>query len=291
MNLTGNAMIELRVGNNIAIYGLDRLTLWLDTPMQRDNLSKDLRRKTTITAKCMHRNPQWKCKIDIFQPTYYDLKNLHDDLGGWVQCLPNYVELKIDLLAHGLAEAICMRNSLLSVAKFKHIQNRFSAFKSTLYAGKRSALDSKGFAKKDRHVIAAYCDKACKDLRAKEYPELTACMHLEHRLFGAHALASHGISSLEDLLIFDHISFHNRMQRMHILPSQKELGELLASVANDPCSSEGPALRKRARTWKAQFMVNDAFCLHNALRDRPELIAKLSEQSFTDWLEKSLTIH
>jgi len=284
-------MLELRIGNNIAIYGVDRLTLWLDTPIQREDLSMGLKSKTAVTAKLTHRNPRWKCKIDIFQPSYNDLGNLHETLGGWVQCLPNYVELKIDLLADGEAEAIRMRNRMLSVTKFKHIQNHFSAFKSTLYAGKRSALDRKGFAKKDRHVIAAYCDKACKDLRAKEYPEFTACMHLEHRLFGAHALASHGISSLEDLLNFDHISFHNRMQRMHILPSQTELGELLASVANDPCSSEGPALRKRARTWKAQFMVDGAFCLHNALRDRPELIAKLPKQSFREWLETSLAIH
>jgi len=274
----------------VSLYGIDRLTMWVDVPLQINRLPFTLSSEPSVTSRRMRMNPQWKSKIGLSQPTHADLVKIHDALAGYTQLMPNYVEFKIDILASSAAEACSLRNRLISAARFMHVQHRISAFKTTLYVGKRSSRAGSQGTRKGSHVIAAYYDKPSKDLRATKYADQPPCMHFEHRLVGASALAKHGISSLEDLLNFDHEAFHNRMQRMHILPSQTKLGELLASVAS-PCSLEGPALRKRARTWKAQFMVDGAFCLHNALRDRPELIARLPKQSFTDWLESSLAIH
>lgn len=284
-------MLTKNSRTQVALYGIDRLTIWVDVPLQVNHLPATLSKEPLVTSRRMCMNPQWKSKIKLSQPTHCDLAKIHDALAGHVRLYLNYVELNVDLLTNSHARAYSFKNQLLSAARFLHVQNRVSAHETTLYVGKRSALVDAGIVKRAPHVIALYCDKKSKDARAKSYPLLTSCMHFEHRLYGAPALASHGISSLEDLLTFNHVSFHNHMQRMHILPSQTELGELLASVANYPCSGEGPALRKRARNWKTQYMVDDAFCLHNALRDTPKIISKLPEQSFTDWLETSLPIH
>jgi len=275
----------------VALYGIDRLTIWVDVPLQVNHLPATLSKEPSVTSRRMRMNPQWKSKIELSQPTHCDLAKIHDALAGFVQFYPNYVELNIDLLTNSYSRAYSFKNQLFSAARFLHVQNRVSAHEATLYVGKRSALVEAGVAKKEHHVIAAYCDRPSKDSRAMKYPSLTSCMHLEHRLYGAQALASHGIISLEDLLSFDHVAFHNRMQRMHILPSQAELGVLLASITNEPHSSADAALRKRARTWQKRYMVDENFCLHNALRGTPKLIAKLSEQSFTDWLKLGLAIH
>ncbi|MEJ5128883.1 hypothetical protein WH367_22790 [Comamonas sp. MYb21] len=273
------------------LYGIDRLTIWIDVPLQNNQLPATLSRQPKITSRSMQWNPLWKCKIALFQPTHSDLLKIHDAFSGWAQLIPNYIELNVDLLASSAAQACSIRNGLIKVARFMHVQHRIGAYKSTLYAGKRSSPAGSQGAKKEPHVIAAYYDKPSKDLRAMKYVNKSSCMHLEHRLAGADTLAKNGISSLEDLLSFDHVNFHNRMLRMHILPSQTDHGDLLGS-ANANARRAGPAaLRKRSRNWQAQFMVDGAFCLHNALRDRPELIAKLPEQSFSDWLETGLTIN
>lgn len=275
----------------VTLYGIDRLTIWVDVPLQVNHLPATLSKEPSVTSRRMRMNPQWKSKIELSQPTHCDLAKIHDALAGYVQFYPNYVELNIDLLTNSHSRACSFKNQLLSAARFLHVQNRVSAHETTLYVGKRSALVHTGIVKKEPHVIAVYCDRPSKDERAKRYPSLTSCMHLEHRLYGAPAFASHGINSLEDLLSFDHAGFHNRMQRMQILPSQTELGALLASITNEPHSSADAALRKRARTWQKRHMVDETFCLHNALRGTPQLIEKLSEQSFTDWLESGLAIH
>lgn len=264
----------------VALYGIDRLILWVDIPLQLSDLPTTLSKEPSVTSRRMRMNPQWKSKIELSQPNHSDLSKIHKDFAGYVQFLPNYVELNVDLLTNSHTRACSFKNKLLSVARFLHVQNRVSVHETTLYVGKR----------KEPHVIALYCDKPSKDSRANSYPALNSCMHLEHRLYGAPSLASHGINSLEDLLSFDHASFHNRMQRMQVLPSQTQLGALLASITNEPHSSADAALRKRARTWQKRHIVDDAFCLHNALRDTPELIAKLSHLPFTDWLKSGLVV-
>ncbi len=274
----------------VTLYGIDRLTIWVDMPLQVNHLPATLSQKPKVTPRRMQMNPHWKSKIELYQPTHSDLVKIHDCFAGYVQILPNYVELCVDLLTSNEASARYLKKHLFSSAKFLHFQKRVSADETTLYAGKRSALVGTIFARKQPHVIAVYCDQPSKDARAKKYPSLTSCMHLEHRLHGACTLASHGISSFEDLLSFDHACFHNRKQRMQILPNQTRLGALLGSITGEPYSGTGAALRKRTRTWQKKYMVDENFCLHNALRDVPKLAEKLSHQTFTDWLETGLGI-
>jgi hypothetical protein len=86
---------------------------------------------------------------------------------------------------------------------------------------------------------------------------------------GSEAIAGAGISSIGDLLEFDHSAFWERSIRLHQLPTFTKLGRMLGSHSERVVS--GSALRKRAKKFIESCCIEGQFFMHNAVRKHPSV--------------------
>ena len=267
-----------------AIFNYDRFTLWLSHPDFPISLY-DLKSHCTdakLRVQKMPFNPNWKAKLEIFQPTRKCLVLLEKALGNEISTMPTYVELACDRPADCGKEARRWCDCFLSSARMLHQRQAVVHNGSIWYFGDRFNENGE---RRINKVLAVYADKPSKLNNARPDPHLSPDLHIEYRVTGSSALSKQGICCVHDLLGFDHMGFWNRSIRMFQLPKPTELGKFLAKASGADAEASGTALRKRAARWIAKHSIGGQFIMHNALHATPKIIPFLSTVPFTTWLE------
>ena len=263
-------------------FGIDRLTFWLDQDARTGilHVPGDTTRATSRSAR-MPMNPLWRTPIDVTAPTSLWLRHLGQDVAFAAQIHITYVELAVDVSFKSPDHSTKMQAAIIGHTKFMHRRDALAEHMGTYYCGKRSHAGTK-----NAHVVALYADRPSKMGLAQGLAQAGICMHLEHRLSGSSTIAAAGIRTMADLIQFDHVAYHAQNNRIFQLPSQTELGRLLAA-GQGHCVADA-ALRKRARKWRAEHQLDDGtFFLHNALRGTSGLERHLQRAEFLPWLKST----
>jgi hypothetical protein len=230
----------------------------------------------------MHRNPLWMTRIDVVAPTHAWLRRLQTTIAASAQIRISYVELAVDVLFESTQKSHAMQAAMAKHVKWQYRRAAVTYHQGTMYCGARSEAG-----KKNLHAVALYADRPSKLEIAHTTVKSGACAHLEHRLAGSKTLAAVGIQSVQDLIGFDHVAYHDRMNCVYQLPNQTRLGLLLAQQCDVRDVGEA-ALRKRARKWHQDHEMNDGvFCLHNALRTTPGVDRHFAREDFLPWLKRT----
>ena len=264
------------------ILGIDRLTFWLDQDVRAQELhvEGDPTRATSLSAR-MPMNPLWRTRIDLTAPTPLWMRHVQQAVASAAQIHITYVEPAVDVLFKSPDHSTKMQAAIIGHTKFMHRRDALAEHMGTYYCGKRSHAGTK-----NAHVVALYADRPSKMGLAQGLAQAGICMHLEHRLSGSSTIAAAGIRTMADLIQFDHAAYHAQNNRIFQLPSQTELGRLLAA-GQGHCVADA-ALRKRARKWRAEHQLDDGtFCLHNALRGTSGLERHLQRAEFLPWLKST----
>ena len=229
----------------------------------------------------MPMNPLWRTQIDVTSPTPLWLRHFQQSVAFAAQIHITYVELAVDVLFESPDHSAKMQAAIIGHTKFMHRRDAAEEHQGTFYYGKRSRDG-----KKNPHVVVLYADRPSKMNTSRGQAQAETCSHLEHRLSGASTIAAAGIRTMADLIQFDHAAYHAQNNRIFQLPSQTELGGLLAA-GQGHCVADA-ALRKRARKWRQdQQLVDGTFCLHNALLCTPGLERHLQRADFLPWLKRT----
>lgn len=88
------------------VYGFDRVTLWFDRadiPIARKLLRPHCR-VLKLKVRQMLKNPLWKLKMRVFQPSQEFFRVLQQALGASVRVLVTYVEIARDILARNQSD-------------------------------------------------------------------------------------------------------------------------------------------------------------------------------------------
>jgi len=267
------------------IYGLDRITVWLDRPelpVEHDRLEKyctDIK----VVPMQMQFNPQWKLQVQLFQPKIKCLQIFKVALGNNIAALPNYAEIAADIPVSSKRRAGELRDAFLSSAKMKYqrqcvvLDNNETIY----YFGRRTDVEGN----KRGHVLAVYADRPSKLLNAQPDENDIKCLHIEWRTTGAAELARFGMASIDDTIRFNHPHFWDDHTFMYELPKPTELGRILASNSGCDPNVSGTALRNRAARWRAKYSINGKFVMHNALLDTPNIEKHFKKLSFQEWLK------
>lgn len=268
----------------LAIFGFDRITLWLDRPeipIAPGCLKKHCTELTVCLAQLDYQAHR-KLKLDIFQPTSKCLQLLASALGSDVATYLIYVEIACDLQANSKKQALLWRNKFLASAKMRYQRQSVVRVKTTWYYGRRTEGNNRR-----GNVLAVYADRPSK-LNNAQPDANTPCLHIEWRASGSAALATLGIVSLEDLIRFDHQRFWNDHIILYHLPKPTTLGRFLAKGCSAEINVSGSALRKRAARWQFDNSIKEKFIMHNALKSTPKLARKLTTEPFWEWLTVSI---
>lgn len=250
------------------VFGFDRLTLWLDRSVPGLKMGLDpYCREVTVIDGAMTYNSLWKCKVEIFQPSHESLLRLPELIGLGVRAVVTYAELAFDALVEDQAQADKLLTWLLAHVYVLNLRKDASAYKSTLYFGKRTA---EGADKRGR-VFVMYADKPSK----LQGPHAgSCCVHTEMRFTGGAELATVGIASISDLPGFNHRAYWLTAIRLLDLGKKTALGEILASLDGIEGISQ-TALVKRANVLIERASIDKKFAMHNAVRKEAELLKKL----------------
>ena len=280
---------DICVSETRAIYGFDRLTIWIDVaecPISQSALEKHCT-SAEIGLESMMYNAKWKLKISLFQPSPSCFKLLEEALGHSIAACVSYVEITCDLPSSDAAQARAKRNCFLAAAKMLHCSHRvvLEEHGTCFYYAPRVSSDESRWPR----VIAAYADKPSKINNARPTTDAIPCAHIECRVSGVRAIADIGIVTLSDLMAFDHRSYWEKAVRFYELPMRKDLGALVAKAEGASRDVTDAALRKRAANWTSDFSIKDdvgsIFIMHNALLEYPELRKVFKTMSFANWLK------
>ena len=244
------------------VHRFDRLAVAIDcaaVPGSVAKLEASCQGGVTVTNRKLKFNPQWKAKLDLFQPSAMALRSLVNDcLGEHAGAMPTYAEVAVDFIFRSrrhaavfgdyLAQRIVMRHQRQAVQVEDH---------TTIYYGRRADVAGN----KRGRVGCMYWDRLSKLASAhKGHP----CVHVEIRLTGSAALSAVGIASASDFLTFDHMRFWASAISLYDLPAKTELGRHIGG--RDDGGVSGTALRKRADKFIRKASVDGQFFMHNAAR-------------------------
>jgi hypothetical protein len=265
-----------RYGRYRPVFGLDRVTFWLDRPVSEAEFKELEEHCTCLTV--MTEQPKFhanrKCKLELFQPTRKCLRLLRQILGAEINADPTYVELARDVT---LPESIRMEllSAFLGVVKVPNQRACFIKYEGTYYCGSRAENGGR-----DGSVLVVYIDCPSKINNARPDADAMECFHVELRLSGKAALAKYGIRSLDDLINFEHKQHWPTSLKFYVLPSKTELGRLLAACSGGSADVSDTAYLKRANRWLDKHSIDGQFIMHNALKATPRLERYLAK---TDW--------
>ncbi len=198
--------------------------------------------------------------------------------------MPTYVELACDLLADCEGQAQCWCDDFFATARVQYQRHPVVRNGTLFYVGRRYNQNGQ---RHNGKVMAVYCDRPSKLNNAQPDKRLPPDLHIEFRVTGFTTLSKLGITSLDDLLQFDHRKFWDRHIQIFELPTKPTaLGRLLAAASGAHTDVSGTALRRRAARWITKHSLGENFVLHNALRATPKLTPMLNSVPFTVWLER-----
>ena len=269
--------IENNAVSRSPVYGVDRVTIWLDRPASEAEFEELREHCTFLTVT--NDQPKFqanrKCKLDLFQPTRKCLRMAEKILRAETNADLTYVELARDVTLPNRVRAALLTAFLGSV-KVSSQRSLFVQCEGTFYCGKRA--ESGG---RDGSVLAVYADKASKINNARPDADAMECFHVELRLSGKDVLGKHGIRALEELISFKHKQLWKKCLKFYALPRSKtELGRLLAACCGGRADASDTAYLKRANRWIDKHSIDGRFIMHNALKATPELEHYLAP---TDW--------
>lgn len=268
------------------IYGFDRVTVWINRPELPISFARLKNQCADVVgyAEQMAYQPNWKFRVEIFQPTSRCLRLLAKALGNDVSTLLTYVEIVCDVAADSKHQAVRWRNAFLASAQMSYQRQPVVFFESTCYYGRRSAGGNR-----QNNVLAVYADQPSKLHNARPVSDLPPCLHIEWRASASTALARLGIICLDDLIRFDHQRFWENHVRMYQLARPTALGRLLARASGSAPDVSGIALRKRAARWTARNSILGKFVMHNALLEMSVPARRLHKIPFSEWLRVTVS--
>ena len=269
--------IENNAVSRSPVYGVDRVTIWLDRLASGAEF-EDLREHCTCLS-VTNDQPKFqanrKCKLELFQPTRKCLRMANEILKAETNADPTYVELARDVTLPKRART-ALHTAFLGSVKVSSQRSLFVQCEETFYCGKRA--ESGG---RDGSVLAVYADKASKINNARPDADAMECFHVELRLSGKDVLGKHGIRALEELISFKHKQLWEKCLKFYALPRSKtELGRLLAACCGGRADASDTAYLKRANRWIDKHSIDGRFIMHNALKATPKLERHVAK---TDW--------
>ena len=244
------------------VHRFDRLAAAIDcaaVPGPVAKLEASCQGGVTVTNRKLKFNPQWKAKLDLYQPSAKALRLLVNDcLGDHVGAMPTYAEVAVDFIFRSHRHAAVFGDYLAQriVMRYQR-QAVYVADKRTIYFARRTD----GAGNKRGRVGCMYWDRPSKLASAHQGQP---CVHVEIRLTGSAALSAVGIASASDFLTFDHMQFWASAISLYDLPAKTELGRHIGGRDNSRVS--GTALRKRADKFIRKASVDGQFFMHNAAR-------------------------
>lgn len=224
----------------------------------------------TVTHRRLKFNPQWKAKLDLYQPSTKALKVLVNDcLAEHVGALPTYAEIAVDFIFRSKRQAAIFGDYLAQRIVMSYQRQAVCVVdKTTIYFARRAD----GAGHKRGRVGCMYFDRPSK-LASTHYGQ--PCVHVEIRLTGSAALSAVGIASASDFLTFDHLQFWASAISLYALPTKTELGRFIGG--RDGGGVSGTALRKRADKFIRRASVDGQFFMHNAARLNPTVMRKFRQ--------------
>lgn len=272
------------------INGFDKIIIWLDHSEFPGSL-EHLKKHCTDIKPYLEQMPyqaQWKCRIEILQPTKNCLGLLATALGNNISVMVAYVEIAVDFPAESKEQALLWRDAFLMAGCMKYqrklvVLDNTGNTGNTWYYGRRVNEDGN----KRGKVLAVYADKPSKILNApKPVNGTPPCLHVELRATGYSVISGLGIVTIQDLIEFKHKRFWSEHIHLFELPKPTELGRLISNVNEADLNVSTTAIRKRGKSWMSQNSIRGKFVMHNALLGRPNIVKKLQKISFGDWVKK-----
>jgi hypothetical protein len=244
------------------VFAYDRLHFWLDHPLPLIPLALRVDERASIMPGSMQYGPVWQTKIELLQPDADLLRACIDMAGERHRVLPNYAEIKLDLLTRTENDA-----KLLQTAVLEHLIVKSSLYpvridRGTAYYMPPTNPSGKPLAFK----FVIYADKPSKETGRP-------CCHLEWRLRGAAVLESVGLIALDSCIDFDHRDFWSKRLQLFSPPSKAALARWL-----DPenANVSPTMLTKRADHFLRRYMHDGTFIVQNCFVDRREIVELLT---------------
>lgn len=248
------------------VLGYDRIALMLDSAAPKlpiNALKKHCNNIEVLENKSSQYQSIWQSRIDIFQPDKECLSKLNDYIsaGSYRICM-RYVEISCDFITANFNESEVILKFILEHLNISGIKigTLVEPYEDTYYLNRRTNVNGD---KAPKNVVL-YADKPSK-LASKWIGK--PCCHLEYRLTGSDIIGFYGISSIADVLLFDHMSFWHTNLHFLKLPFKNEIGHYLSQGQN----ISGTALTNKANKFLRQFYVGDYFVLQNMLQTHPEM--------------------
>ena len=257
-------------------FGYDRITVWFD------HSDPDIPRKK-LESLCLGDvipklgsapfQQHWKSKVTLFQPQPEALLVLSEWLrNSQYQTRLSEIEIACDFITKRKKHATQMLAWLLGHLYLRYHRTRvICSHKVIFYFHRRH--DSRGH--KTGKVFVLYADKKSK-LPGSTYG--CRCCHIECRLFDNQHLEPLGLYTVDDLIEFDHLAFWTDTVQFARWSSKADLGR---KIYPGTPNVSGAALRQHANNFIAEYRVEGAFVLQNALLEDRSLL-EITEPIDTD---------
>jgi hypothetical protein len=244
------------------VLAYDRLHFWLDHPLPLiPSVLRDDER-VSIMPRSMQYRPVWQTKIELLQPDADLLRACIDMAGERYRVIPNYVEIKLDLLTRTGNDAKLLQEVLLEHLIVKSCSYPVKIEKGTAYYMPLITPSGKPLA----FNFVIYADKPNKETGCP-------CCHLEWRLRGVGALETVGLNALDSCVDFDHRDYWSKRLHLFSPPSKAALARWLDSENANVSST---MLTKRADQFLRQYMHDDTFIVQNCYVEHREIIELLT---------------
>ncbi len=254
-------VLSTRIAN---AFGYDRITLLIDHPSPELPISQIIDSCGGCTIFRHQNEPYWQCEVRIFQPSKKTIKIIdHAVRKGRYRAKIVYVELAWDLIVDALDHAKSTARFVLGHLMLKYKRKPVECDHSTTFYYERRSNGPKS-----PHVFVIYFDQPS-ELATKWAGK--ACCHMEHRFFGSPKLHTIGISTLQDILDFDHLCFWRDTFALFSLPKKKDIGK---SLSNFKETLSDTAYIKKADTVLDVANVEGYFVLQNFKLSYPEFFRK-----------------
>jgi len=243
------------------VLAYDRLHFWLDHPLPLIPLALRDDDRVSIMSGSMQYRPVWQTKFELLQPDADLLRACIDMAGERHRVLPNYAEIKLDLLTRTGNDAKLLQAAVLEHLIVKSSLHPVRIERGTAYYMPPTTPSGKPIA----FNFVIYADKPSKETGRP-------CCHLEWRLNSVAALESVGLIALDSCIDFDHRDFWSKRLHLCTPPSKAALARWL-----DPenANVSPTMLTKRADQFLRQYLHDGTFIVHNCFVEHRDIVELL----------------
>lgn len=265
--LTPHSRLPRKIQNALSlidsvVLAYDRLHFWLDHPLPLIPAALRDDECVSIISGAMQYGPVWQTKIELLQPDADLLRACSDMAGERHRVMPNYAEIKLDLLTRTRNDAKLLQKILLEHLIVKSSLYPVRIEQGTAYYMPPTTPSGKPL----KFNFVMYADQPSKETGRP-------CCHLEWRLNSVAALESVGLVALDSCIDFDHRNFWSKRLHLFSPPSKAALARWLAPESSAVSST---MLTKRANQFLPQYMHDDTFIVQNCYVEHREFIELLT---------------